>query len=230
MDLPAAVEFCARSFDRFRPALHLLLDEVRELGLGHLSHCQSEVVKSGDKLRVVERCLDRRMQPLQNGRRQFSRRGNADEVLRQQVWKAGLDHGRNFGRNMRARSRSYGERAQFLGFDVRHVLRQRVEGEAQPAGDQVGDHRRAALITDVLDVETQLLLEGLAENMSDRADPARAVEDLLVLRLYPADEFSQVLGGNRWMGHHHIRNRCDEADVGEALDGIVRLWVQHKGR
>ena len=36
---------------------------------------------------------------------------------------------------------------------------QRVQGEAQPAGDQVGDHRRAALISDVLDVETQLLLK-----------------------------------------------------------------------
>ena len=39
----------------------------------------------------------------------------------------GLDHGRDVGRDMRACPRGHGERAQLLGFDVRHVLRQRVE-------------------------------------------------------------------------------------------------------
>ena len=50
-------EIRARCFHGFRPALHLLLDEVGELGLRHFPHRQAEVVEPGDKLR------DRRARP-----------------------------------------------------------------------------------------------------------------------------------------------------------------------
>src|SRR5262245_36197900 len=64
---PSSVELGAGRFDRLSPAFHLLLDEVRELGLGHLSHRQAEVVEPADECRVVERCLDRGMQFRQHG-------------------------------------------------------------------------------------------------------------------------------------------------------------------
>ena len=111
--------------------------------------------------------------------------------------------------------------AQLAGLDVAGHLGERGKRHVHLTAEQVGDHRRSALVGHMHGVDAGLGLEQFTRQMLHAAIAWRADAGTAGLRLDPLEQLVQILGRYLGAGDEHQRNRGGERDRREVLDRVV---------
>lgn len=83
-------------------------------------------------------------------------------------------------------------------------------------GDQIGHHRRAALIGNMHDVDAEARAKHLAGHMLGAAESRRTEIHLSGICLDPGNQFADGFRGHRWIDDQdvwHLRSNCNRLEI-----------------
>ena len=209
-------------------AVACLRHQVAELGRRGLHRRDAQFLEALDDGRVGHHLVQRRMQLVADVLGQAGRAGDAEVVLGDQHRQTQFD---DAGHVRRQRRTGLGRDRQALDLPAlhhRHVGGDDVDAHRDGAGDQVGGHRRTALVRDVRHLHLHRALGHLADDVADGAGSAAAEAVGRVGR----GGLGQVLQRGRArlrVGHDQHRRHAQQRHVGELLDRVVGLLGHGEG-